>query len=54
MDFANTVKVLSVHPKEFVDKWFDMIPGKRLCDPAELKGVCTAPPPLAVVADTYL
>ncbi|KAK4547356.1 hypothetical protein LTR36_001012 [Oleoguttula mirabilis] len=30
--------MLSVHPKEWRDKWFTMIPGGRLCDPAELKG----------------
>lgn len=31
--------VLSVHPPEWREKWFQMIPGGRLCDPAELKGV---------------
>ena len=31
--------MLSVHPQEWRDKWFTMIPGGRLCDPAELKGV---------------
>lgn len=31
--------MLSVHPQEWRDKWFQMIPGGRLCDPAELKGV---------------
>ena len=31
--------VLSVHPQEWRDKWFTMIPGGRLCDPSELKGV---------------
>ena len=31
--------MLSVHPQEWREKWFQMIPGGRLCDPAELKGV---------------
>lgn len=31
--------MLDVHPKEFVEKWFSMIPASRLCDPYELKGV---------------
>ena len=30
--------MLSVHPKEWRDKWFDLIPAQRLCDPFELKG----------------
>ena len=30
--------VLEVHPKEWRDKWFGMIPANRLCEPAELKG----------------
>ncbi|GAB7325227.1 hypothetical protein MBLNU13_g09296t1 [Cladosporium sp. NU13] len=30
--------MLSVHPQEWREKWFQMIPGGRLCDPAELKG----------------
>merc|ERR1712070_165566 len=30
--------MLSVHPQEWRDTWFGLIPGKRLCDPAELKG----------------
>jgi len=30
--------MLSVHPKEWRDKWFSLIPGGRLCEPAELKG----------------
>lgn len=30
--------MLDVHPKEWRDKWFTMIPGSRLCEPAELKG----------------
>jgi hypothetical protein len=36
---ANMPPVLSVHPQEWREKWFQMIPGGRLCDPAELKGV---------------
>ncbi|KAL2876973.1 hypothetical protein SGCOL_007804 [Colletotrichum sp. CLE4] len=30
--------MLSVHPEEWRKKWFSMIPGGRLCEPAELKG----------------
>ncbi|KAK1524110.1 alcohol dehydrogenase GroES-like domain-containing protein [Colletotrichum costaricense] len=30
--------MLSVHPEEWRQKWFSMIPGGRLCEPAELKG----------------
>lgn len=33
-----TKTVLDVHPKEWRDKWFGMIPAARLCEPAELKG----------------
>lgn len=31
--------MLLVHPQEWRDKWFEMIPGRRLCQTAELKGV---------------
>ncbi|KXH42752.1 alcohol dehydrogenase GroES-like domain-containing protein [Colletotrichum nymphaeae SA-01] len=30
--------MLSVHPEEWRKKWFSMIPGGRLCEPAELRG----------------
>lgn len=30
--------MLSVHPEEWRNKWFGMIPANRLCEPAELKG----------------
>ncbi|CAM1509585.1 Fc.00g033240.m01.CDS01 [Cosmosporella sp. VM-42] len=30
--------MLDVHPKEWRDQWFGMIPGRRLCEPSELKG----------------
>jgi sorbose reductase len=30
--------MLEVHPKEWRDKWFSLIPGARLCQPQELKG----------------
>ncbi|KAK0374585.1 alcohol dehydrogenase GroES-like domain-containing protein [Colletotrichum limetticola] len=33
-----TLIVLSVHPEEWRKSWFSMIPGGRLCEPAELKG----------------
>lgn len=36
--------MLSVHPEEWRQKWFQMIPAQRLCDPYELKGVCPAAP----------
>jgi hypothetical protein len=31
--------MLAVHPKEWRDKWFGMIPASRLCATYELKGV---------------
>lgn len=31
-------EMLDVHPKEWRDKWFSMIPGARLCLAPELKG----------------
>lgn len=30
--------MLDVHPREWREKWLDMVPGKRLCDTGELKG----------------
>lgn len=30
--------MLDVHPREWREKWFSMIPGSRLCQPSELKG----------------
>ncbi|KUJ10571.1 NAD(P)-binding protein [Mollisia scopiformis] len=30
--------MLDIHPKEWREKWFGMIPAARLCEPAELKG----------------
>lgn len=30
--------VLKVHPEEWRRQWFSMIPGRRLCKAAELKG----------------
>lgn len=30
--------MLDVHPKEWRDKWFTMIPAGRLCETTELKG----------------
>ncbi|KAI1141450.1 NAD(P)-binding protein [Hypoxylon sp. FL0543] len=31
-------EMLDVHPKELRSQWNDMIPGRRFCKPAELKG----------------
>ncbi|KAJ6083122.1 hypothetical protein N7467_007257 [Penicillium canescens] len=31
-------KMLSQQPQELFEKWLAMIPGRRICDPAELKG----------------
>lgn len=39
---ADLNPVLSVHPPEWREKWFSLIPGGRLCDPSELKGVSDA------------
>lgn len=30
--------MLDVHPQAWRDVWFKLIPGARLCEPAELKG----------------
>jgi len=43
--------MLSVHPEEWREKWFQMIPAQRLCDPYELKGVSKALPLVFAVAD---
>ena len=32
--------ILDIHPKEWREKWFDMIPAKRMAEAYELKGVC--------------
>jgi len=44
--------MLSVHPEEWRQKWFQMIPAQRLCDPYELKGVSKAFPLAMVLANT--
>lgn len=31
--------VLTQQPPELMEKWLSMIPGGRICDPAELKSV---------------
>lgn len=33
-----STEMLDMHPKEWRDEWFRMIPGGRMCEPAELKG----------------
>ena len=35
----SSVAVLTQQPKELFDQWLNMIPGRRICDPAELKAV---------------
>lgn len=35
-------EILSACPKELLDTWVNMTPGKRICDPAELKSVSTS------------
>jgi len=48
---TDTFPVLSVHPQEWREKWFQMIPGGRLCDPAELKGVSDSEHPQSINTD---
>jgi NAD(P)-dependent dehydrogenase (short-subunit alcohol dehydrogenase family) len=31
--------ILDIHPQEWRDKWYDMIPAKRMAEAYELKGV---------------
>ena len=33
------ILVLTQQPPELMEKWMSMIPGGRICDPAELKSV---------------
>lgn len=33
-------EILDHHPKEWREKWYDMIPAKRMAQAYELKGVC--------------
>lgn len=35
-------EILDIHPQEWRDKWYDMIPAKRMAQPYELKGVSTS------------
>ena len=36
---ADVIAVINELPKEWADKWYDLVPGARFADPAELKGV---------------
>ena len=40
LSLADIALVINELPKEWVDKWRDLVPGVRFADPAELKGVC--------------
>lgn len=37
------IAVLTQQPKELFEKWLSMVPGGRICDPAELKSVSLFP-----------
>lgn len=37
-------EILDIHPQEWRDKWYDMIPAKRMAQTYELKGVSTPNP----------
>jgi sorbose reductase len=43
--------VLKIHPETWRNQWFSMIPGRRLCMAAELKGAYVF---LASHASTYM
>lgn len=45
--------MLTQQPKELFEKWLSMIPGGRLCDPAELKAVSEIPNVNAAVSNSY-
>lgn len=37
-------EILDIHPQEWRDKWYEMIPAKRMAQTYELKGVSTSSP----------
>lgn len=34
--------ILDIHPKEWREKWYDMVPASRFAQAYELKGVCVS------------
>ena len=47
-------EILDIHPQEWRDKWYDMIPAKRMAQTYELKGVSTSSPLACIDLTNYL